>query len=74
MPRLSHLALFLALFALPALSHAQTAAPTRDTVLFDFESGAFDGWTLSGDCWDKQPATSKTFVDKAGRSFLFRVV
>ncbi len=75
MPRLSYLALFLALFALlPTFTFAQTAAPTKDTVLFDFESGTFDGWTLSGDCWDKQPATPKTFVDKAGRSAVSGIV
>ncbi len=47
MSRQSTLALFLALFALPALAYAQTAAPTKETVLFDFESGTFDGWILS---------------------------
>ena len=70
---LSRLALLLALFALPTLSTAQTpntqiAAPTKDTVLFDFEAGNFDGWTLTGDCWDKAPATPKTFTDKQGNS------
>ena len=72
--RLHHFALILALSLLPTLTTAQTAAPTRGTVLFDFESGNFDGWTLSGDCWDKQPATPKTFVDKSGRSIVSGIV
>ncbi len=54
MPRLHRFALTLALFALPTLSTAQTpntstAVPGKDTVLFDFESGNFNGWTLSGE-------------------------
>jgi len=79
MPRLHTFILILALFALPTLSTAQTpntqtAAPTKDTILFDFEAGNFDGWTLTGDCWDKAPATPKTFTDKQGRSAVFGIV
>ena len=69
---LPRLALVLALSALPTPSLAQTptakpspvASPSKDVILFDFESGNFDGWTLTGDCFSKSPATSKTFVDK----------
>lgn len=43
------------------------AAPIQnETVLFNFEVGSFDGWTLSGDCWDKAPATPKTYTGKQG--------
>jgi len=77
--RLSRLALVLALFVLPTLTTAQTpntptAASTKDSVLFDFESGNFDGWTLTGDCWDKAPATPKTFTDKQGNSAVSGIV
>ncbi len=75
--RLPHLALLLTLSLLPTPSLAQTpnvpAAPSKDTVLFDFEGGNFDGGTLSGDCWDKQPATPKTFVGRQGNSVVSRV-
>ena len=79
MPRLHRLALILTLSALPTLALAQTPNPqstahSKDTVLFDFEGGNFDGWTLTGDCWDKQPATSKTFVDKQGNSAVSGIV
>ncbi len=70
--RLHRLALVLALSALPTLSPAQkpndpiTQRP-NDLTLFDFEAGNFDGWTLSGDCWDKAPATPKTFMRLRGQ-------
>ena len=44
------------------------------TVLFDFENGTFDGWTLTGDCWDKEPATTKTFVDRQGNPLVSGIV
>jgi len=77
--RLTRFALVLTLFALPTLSPAQTpntkaATSTKDTILFDFESGNFDGWTLTGDCWDKAPATPKTFMDKSGRSVVSGII
>lgn len=77
--RLSRLALTFALSILPTLSLAQTsntptATPSKDIVLFDFEAGNFDGWTLTGDCWDKAPATPKTFTDKQGRSVVSGIV
>jgi len=77
--RLYCFALVVALSVLPMLSLAQTpntqtAAPSKDIVLFDFESGNFDGWTLSGDCWDIAPATPKTFLDKQGRSVVSGIV
>ena len=76
--RLPRLALVLTLFSLPTLSPAQTpntsTAPSKDSVLFDFEAGTFDGWTLTGDCWDKASATPKTFTDKQGNSFVSDVV
>ena len=82
MPAPSHfsrLALIFALSALPTLLTAQTpntqtTTPSKDTVLFDFEAGNFDGWTLTGDCWDKQPATPKTFTDKQGNSVISGIV
>ena len=52
----------------------EKAVPAKDTVLFDFESGSYDGWTLSGDCWDKAPATPKTFVDRQGNSLVSGIV
>lgn len=72
MSRLSRFAIVMVLSLLPTLTTAQTpntesTALPKETVLFDFESGAFDGWTLTGDCWDKAPATPKTFVDKQGK-------
>ena len=77
--RLPRFVLVLALFVLPTLSLAQppntpTAAPSKDTVLFDFDGGNYNGWTLTGDCWDKQPATAKTFVDKQGHSLVLGIV
>ena len=77
--RLFRLALVLSLSALPTFTTAQTpntqtAAPSKDSVLFDFESGSFDGWTLTGDCWDKAPATPKTFVDKQDNSAVSGIV
>ena len=80
--RFFRLASILALSSLSVLSLAQTppvepsktASPTKDTVLFDFEGGDFDGWTLTGDCWDKAPATPKTFVDKQGQPLVSGIV
>lgn len=82
--RSSYFAFVLALSLLPALSFAQTppikplstasTSPSKDTVLFDFEGGNFDGWTLTGDCWDKAPATPKTFVDKGGQPLVSGIV
>ena len=76
--RLPRLALVLTLFSLPTLSPAQTpntsTAPSKDSVLFDFDGGNFDGWTLSGDCWDKASATPKTFTDKQGNAAVTGIV
>ena len=79
MPRLLRLALALALFTFPVIASAQTptastVSPSKDTVLFDFDSGNYEGWTLSGDCWNTQPATAITFVDKQGNSLVTGVV
>ena len=46
----------------------------KTTILFDFENGTFDGWTLTGDCWDKEPATTKTFVDRQGNPLVSGIV
>ncbi len=51
-----------------------TPAANGDIVFADFERGTFDGWTLTGDCWDKQPATSKTFVDRQGNPLVSGIV
>lgn len=32
----------------------------------DFEPGDYKDWTLTGDCWGKEPATSQTFPDQIG--------
>ena len=84
MSRLTLIFLTLALFIPPALAPAQTPNTNitqnpkpkvqNDTVLFDFENGNFDGWTLSGDCWDKQPATVKTFIDRQGNPLVSGIV
>ena len=73
------LVLLFVLFALPTLSLAQKpttpiSAPSKDTILFDFEMGNYEGWTLTGDCWDKQPATAKTFVDRQGKPLVTGIV
>ena len=79
--RLSRLALIFALAVLPALTTAQTpniasqpSSPSKDMVLFNFDGGNYDGWTLSGDCWNTQPATAKTFVDRQGNSLVLGIV
>ena len=74
----------LALGGVPALAPAQTPntnttqnpkPPVQtDTVLFDFENGAYDGWTLTGDCWDTHPATVKTFIDRQGNPLVTGIV
>ena len=84
MSRFTLIFLTLALLVFPALAPAQTpdnsatqsptASGAKDTVLFDFENGNFDGWTLSGDCWDKQPATVKTFIDRQGNPLVSGIV
>ena len=63
--------------AVPAPAPAQAPAKSavqNDTVLFDFENGNFDGWTLSGDCWDKHSATVKTFIDRQGNPLVSGIV
>ena len=72
MPRNLHLALTLILLVFPIVTPAQT--PAKETVLFDFEGGHFDGWTLSGNCFAKQPATAKTFVDRQGNPLVSGIV
>ena len=76
---LRNFALFSALMSLcfagaKPVSAQEKAASTKDTILFDFESGNFDGWTLTGDCWDAQPATAKTFVDRQGNPLVTGIV
>ena len=73
------LALAITLSLLPTLATAQNpiaspAAPSKDTILFDFDNGTFDGWTLTGDCWPKQPATAKTYADKQGNPLVSGIV
>ena len=82
--RLFRLAPLLFLFVFSLLASAQTppvettpsspTSPSKDTVLFDFEGGNFEGWTLSGDCWDKNPSTSRTFVDRQGNPLVTGIV
>ena len=82
--RLFRLAPLLFLFVFSLLASAQTppvettpsspTSPSKDTVLFDFEKGNFEGWTLTGDCWDKTPSTSRTFVDRQGNPLVTGIV
>lgn len=65
-----------ALAASPYL--ANQAAPQRSTpsseVFADFESGTFDGWTLSGNCWTREPHHAKTIegiTGFQGKRFLY---
>ena len=84
MSRLTLLSLTLALLIPSALAPAQTPAShtaqipryplQNDTVLFDFENGNYDGWTLSGDCWNPQPATAKMFVDRQGAPLVSGII
>ena len=76
---LFRLALVLILFVLSLFATAQTPAsspelPSKDSTLFDFEGGNFEGWTLTGDCWDKTPATPRTFVDRQGNLLVSGIV
>jgi len=64
----------LALFFLPSVTSARSPTPVKETVLFDFDGGNYDGWTLTGDCWDKQPATARTFVDRQGNPLVSGIV
>ena len=72
------LILALILLIISASDFAQTVPEkvpnAKDTLLFDFESGNFDGWTLTGDCWDTHPATVKTFVDRQGNLLVSGIV
>ena len=47
---------------------AQTPAipVTKEDIFADFESGTFDGWTLSGNCWTKEPHTAATIPGITG--------
>ena len=86
MPRPLFIALAIVLSVLPTLAPAQTAPVSaavasakdivlaKETVLFDFESGSYDGWTLEGDCWGKEPASDALFPGRikgfGGRRFV----
>ena len=50
------------ILALQELSHSQPtpASRSRDFVFADFESGTYDGWTLTGSCWTQTPASGDT--------------
>ncbi|MEP6754221.1 MAG: serine hydrolase domain-containing protein [Chthonomonadales bacterium] len=54
--------------AIPALAYVQDPKPAAngDTAFADFESGTFDGWTLSGNCWTKEPHTTTTIPGITG--------
>jgi CubicO group peptidase (beta-lactamase class C family) len=43
---------------LGATAAQQTA--TKSEVFADFESGTYEGWTLNGNCWTKEPHTAET--------------
>jgi len=44
-------------------AHGQQRSSTFE-MFADFESGAYDGWTLEGACWDAAPASNQTFAGK----------
>src|SRR5262249_29249549 len=62
--------------ALPvSVSCLQDNKPASASEAFaDFESGTYEGWTLTGNCWTPQPATNDTWKGKItgfqGTSFL----
>ncbi len=64
----------LAVCAMPSATFAQAPTPGKETALFDFEGGSYHGWTLTGDCWDKQPAAANTFVDRQGKPLVTGIV
>ncbi len=39
---------------------------SKDEIFADFESGTFDGWTLSGNCWTKEPHDATTIPGITG--------
>ncbi len=43
-----------------------TPAVNGDIVFADFESGTFDGWTLTGNCWTSEPHTPTTIAGITG--------
>lgn len=50
---------------LPTLAQERTqpASASGDIVFANFESGTYDGWTLTGSCWGDAPASGKTLGD-----------
>ena len=52
---------------------AQPASPVQnyqEQIFAGFEDGNYEGWTLTGDCWLPEPATSRSFVDPRIRQSL----
>ena len=60
--------------ALMAQEPPKPASDTRDSVFADFETGTYDGWTLTGNCWTPEPFSDKYFPGKItgfqGKRFL----
>jgi CubicO group peptidase (beta-lactamase class C family) len=56
------------------VSGLRLAASSDDLIFADFESGTYDSWTLTGNCWTPEPTTNETFAGKItgfqGRRFL----
>ncbi len=55
----------------PSILSAQTPAipastVSKDEIFADFESGTFDGWTLSGNCWTKESHDATTIPGITG--------
>ncbi len=70
--------LILLLLALSGAAPAEPPVPllvgNNPLVLADFENGSYDGWTLEGNCWGKEPASDALFPGKItgfqGKRFL----
>ena len=43
------------------LAQEQPKPASSDIVFADFESGTYDGWTLTGNCWTPTPPSEATY-------------
>ncbi|HLK60785.1 MAG TPA: hypothetical protein VKU00_29750, partial [Chthonomonadaceae bacterium] len=49
-----------------ARAQSHNASASEDIVFADFESGNYDDWTLTGDCWTNTPASAFRFPKVTG--------